>query len=154
MKQSEESVVIYTDGACDPNPGAGGWAAILSYKGRSKEIAGGEPESTNNRMEMTAAIQALDSLKRRCTVIVHTDSEYLKRGITEWLPGWRQRNWRRKGGVLKNEDLWRRLDALTQQHEVEWRWVRGHAGDPLNERCDVLASIEVGKLHGKGGGFR
>ena len=139
MKQTEEPVVIYTDGACDPNPGAGGWAAILSYKGCSKEIAGGEPESTNNRMEMTAAIQALESLKRRCTVIVHTDSEYLKRGITEWLPGWKRRGWLRGTGKVKNLDLWQELDALTHQHDVQWQWVPGHAGHLYNERCDELA---------------
>ena len=143
--ENNHAVVVYTDGACDPNPGFGGWAAILLYKGRCRELSGGERSTTNNRMEMTAAIKALEALKRRCAVVVSTDSEYLKRGITEWVPVWRRRNWKRKGGELKNVELWQRLDELTRQHDVQWRWVRGHAGDPLNERCDELATQEVAK---------
>ena len=133
------SVVIYTDGACDPNPGPGGWAALLLYKANEKVLTGCENPTTNNRMELTAAIQALQSLTRPCAVTLYTDSEYLKRGITEWLPGWRKRGWRRKGGALANLELWQALDAALQPHQVEWRWVRGHAGNALNQRVDRLA---------------
>ena len=143
---TSDVVVIYTDGGCDPNPGVGGWGAVLRYQSRMKELSGSERKTTNNRMEMTAAIRALEALKRPCEVILHTDSQYLKRGITEWLPGWKSRNWQRKGGVLKNEDLWRRLDALVQAHRVTWRWVRGHAGHRDNERCDELAENAIRKL--------
>ncbi len=146
MKTEDGDVIVYTDGACEPNPGPGGWAAILSYKGRVKEISGGERNTTNNRMEMTAAIRALESLKRPCRVVLHTDSEYLKKGMTEWMPGWKRRGWKRKGGEIKNADLWQRLDALAQEHHVAWQWVRGHAGDPNNERCDELATAEIAKL--------
>lgn len=146
--KTNQAVIIYTDGACEPNPGFGGWAAILMYRGQRKELSGGEIDTTNNRMEMTAAIKALEALKRPCSVVVSTDSEYLKRGITEWVPAWRRRNWTRKGGELKNVELWRRLDELASRHHVEWRWVRGHAGDPLNERCDELATQEVAKQRG------
>ena len=133
------SVVIYTDGACDPNPGPGGWAALLLYKVHEKVLTGCENPTTNNRMELTAAIQALQSLTRPCVVTLYTDSEYLKRGITEWLPNWRKRGWRRKGGALANLELWQALDEALQPHEVEWRWVRGHAGNALNQRVDRLA---------------
>jgi ribonuclease HI len=132
-------VVIYTDGACDPNPGPGGWAALLLYNGAEKVLTGAENPTTNNRMELTAAIKALQALKRPCAVTLYTDSEYLKRGITEWLPNWRRKGWRRKGGALANVELWQALDAALETHEVEWRWVRGHAGDALNERVDRLA---------------
>jgi ribonuclease HI len=132
-------VTIYTDGACQPNPGPGGWAALLVFQGRKKEISGGELESTNNRMELTAAIRALQALTRPCRVVLHTDSEYLKRGITEWLPGWQARNWRRKEGKLANADLWQELVEAMRPHQVEWKWVRGHAGHPENERVDLLA---------------
>jgi len=145
VSTGDEQVVIYTDGGCDPNPGVGGWAAVLIYGDRMREISGGEPETTNNRMELTAAIRALEALKRPCAVVVHTDSQYVKNGITSWLPNWKRKNWRRKGGALKNVDLWQRLDALTQTHDVEWRWVRGHSGDYLNERCDQLADDEIRK---------
>ena len=142
--------MIYTDGACDPNPGTGGWAAVLQYKGNRKEISGAELDTTNNRMELTAAIRALEALKRPCTVMVHTDSEYLKNGITVWIPAWKRRNWSRKGGELKNVDLWQRLDALVQTHKVAWRWVRGHAGNALNERCDALACAARDRLRKTG----
>jgi ribonuclease HI len=131
-------VTIYTDGGCDPNPGPGAWAAILRYGGHEKELTGVEPDTTNNRMELTAAIQALRALTRPSQVELHTDSEYLRRGVTEWLPGWRQRGWKRKGGALANVELWQELDSLVQQHQVSWHWVRGHAGNPLNERVDAL----------------
>ena len=132
-------VTIYTDGACDPNPGPGGWAALLRSAGHTKELTGGEPDTTNNRMELTAAAQALQMLNRPCRVDFYTDSEYLRRGITEWLPGWRARNWRRKDGALANVDLWQALDAAMQPHVIDWHWVRGHAGDRDNQRVDRLA---------------
>jgi len=143
-----DEVVVYTDGACDPNPGIGGWAAVFWYKGHYKEISGGEARSTNNRMELTAAIKALEALKRPSKVILHTDSEYLQKGITLWLPVWKRLNWRRKTGAIKNIDLWRRLDELIGTYDVQWRWVPGHAGDPVNERCDKLATSEIRKLRG------
>jgi ribonuclease HI len=136
-------VTIYTDGACDPNPGPGGWAALLRFGDYEKELSGSEQQTTNNRMELTAAIQALQSLKRPCRVEIHTDSEYLKRGITEWLPAWQARNWKRKGGALANSDLWQTLAAAIRPHQIEWRWVRGHAGDPDNERVDILAKRAI-----------
>lgn len=131
-------VTIYTDGGCSPNPGTGGWAAILMHRDASKEISGGEGNTTNNRMELTAAVRALESLKRPCCAVLFTDSQYLKQGITAWLPSWKRRGWQRRGGQLKNIDLWQRLDQLTQVHEVEWRWIAGHSGDIHNERCDAL----------------
>ena len=136
-------VVIYTDGACDPNPGPGGWAALLRYGALSKELTGSALETTNNRMEMTAAIEALRSLNQPCRVELFTDSEYLKRGITEWLPGWRARGWRRKEGALANADLWQALDEAMRLHDIEWHWVRGHAGDRYNQRVDRLASQAI-----------
>lgn len=132
-------VFIYTDGACDPNPGPGGWAALLRFKDREKILTGSDPETTNNRMELTAAIEALNALKQPCRVDFYTDSNYLKLGITEWMPAWRKRNWRRKGGKLANVDLWQALEEAIQRHEINWNWVRGHAGDRNNERVDKLA---------------
>ncbi len=136
-------VVIYTDGACSPNPGPGGWAAILRFGDQIKELTGFELDTTNNRMELTAALQALDALKRPCRVEIYTDSEYLKRGITEWLPGWRRRNWTRKDGELKNVDLWKALDAAINKHQITWNWVRGHAGIHANEHVDMLARQSI-----------
>lgn len=138
-------VTIYTDGACKPNPGPGGWAALLCYEKHKKELSGYASQSTNNRMELTAAIQALKALKRSCQVDFYTDSEYLKRGITEWMPAWRRRNWRRKGGALANADLWQALDAAMGPHKIQWHWVRGHAGDRNNERVDHLAKQAMRK---------
>ncbi len=133
-------VVIYTDGACSGNPGPGGWGAILIAKGAEREIMGGEAATTNNRMEMTAAIRALEALKRPCVVELHTDSQYLRQGVTEWLANWKRRGWRTADNKpVKNEDLWRELDAARARHEVSWRWVKGHNGHPLNERADALA---------------
>ena len=132
-------VRIYTDGACDPNPGPGGWAALLRSGEHEKILTGSERDTTNNRMELTAALRALETLKRPSRVELYTDSEYLRRGITEWLPGWRRRAWRRKGGELKNVDLWQALDAALSSHQVSWHWVRGHAGHRENERVDRLA---------------
>lgn len=137
--QESSHVAIYTDGACDPNPGVGGWAAILLCKEQVKELSGGERDTTNNQMEMTAAIRGLEALTRPCKVTLLTDSQYLQKGITEWLPNWKRRNWKRSGGAVKNLDLWQRLDELTQTHQVTWKWVPGHAGEPFNERCDQLA---------------
>jgi ribonuclease HI len=136
-------VTIYTDGACDPNPGPGGWAALLRSGEHIKEITGHASDTTNNRMELTAAIQALRSLRQPCQVELFTDSEYLKRGITEWLPGWRRRGWRRKDGELANADLWQDLDQAMQSHEIRWHWVRGHASDRDNQRVDRLARMAI-----------
>ncbi len=133
-------VIIYTDGACEPNPGPGGWAAIVRYGRHEKVLTGGDPRSTNNRMELQAAISALESLREPCRVELYTDSRYLQRGITEWLPNWIARGWRKSNRKpVLNADLWRELHALTQQHDVRWHWVRGHSGDPQNERVDRLA---------------
>jgi ribonuclease HI len=132
--------VIFTDGACRGNPGPGGWGAILISGGHEREICGGALATTNNRMEMTAAIEALEALKRPCKVELHTDSQYLRTGITEWLAGWKARGWRTADKKpVKNEDLWRRLDEARARHTVEWRWVKGHNGHELNERADGLA---------------
>ena len=143
MKQvppTNGSVLIYTDGACSGNPGPGGWGAILQFNGTEKEIFGGEAQTTNNRMELMAAIQALESLKRPCPVIVVTDSQYVKKGITEWIHGWKKRQWRKADGKpVINADLWQRLEAACKAHTLEWRWVRGHTGDVMNERADQLA---------------
>lgn len=142
-----KSVEIYTDGACRGNPGPGGWGAVLRYNGNERELSGGELETTNNRMEMTAAIRALEALKEPCRVELHTDSVYLRNGITEWLPNWRARGWRTANRKpVKNQDLWQALDALTSRHEVAWHWVKGHAGHPENERADALANRGLDEL--------
>ena len=136
-----KEVTLYTDGFCEPNPGHGGWAAILLYGHTRKELSGAESATTNNRMELTAAIKGLEALKEPCNVSLYTDSQYLRQGITEWLPGWKQHGWRTSSKKpVKNQDLWQELDRLTNKHNVTWHWVKGHAGDPLNERCDFLAS--------------
>ena len=133
-------VVIYTDGACSGNPGPGGWGAVLTFGDREKEICGGEPDTTHNRMEMMAAIQALELLTKPCKVELHTDSQYLRNGVTQWIHGWKARGWKTADKKpVKNEDLWKRLDAARARHEVDWRWVKGHAGDVMNERADGLA---------------
>ena len=133
-------VVIYTDGASSGNPGPGGWGAILMFGEKTKEICGGEPATTNNRMELMAAIQALETLTRPCTVELHTDSQYVMKGISEWIHSWKRRGWRTADNKpVKNEDLWRRLDEARQRHDVQWRWVKGHAGHEHNERADALA---------------
>ncbi len=143
-------VEIYTDGACRGNPGPGGWGALLRYRGREKELYGGEPETTNNRMELTAAILALESLKRPCRVRLTTDSEYVKKGISEWLANWKRRGWKTAAKKqVKNADLWRRLDEAAARHQVEWHWVRGHAGHAENERADTLANRAIDEMTGK-----
>jgi ribonuclease HI len=141
---SADIVYIYSDGACKGNPGVGGWGALLVSAGHRKEISGGEANTTNNRMEMTAVIRALESLKRPSTVEVHTDSQYVQKGISEWMVGWKRRNWHTADGKpVKNQDLWLQLDALSQLHTIKWKWVRGHAGHPENERADALANQGV-----------
>jgi ribonuclease HI len=136
-----EVVEIWTDGGCKPNPGPGGWAAILRFRGVERELWGAERATTNNRMELTAAMMALEALKRSCRVVLHTDSEYLKNGVTRWHAGWVRRNWRNSAGdPVANMDLWRRILDSAAAHQIEWRWVRGHSGDPMNERADALAT--------------
>ena len=143
-------IVIYTDGACKGNPGPGGWGALLrAADGAEKELCGGELETTNNRMEMMAVIEALSALKRPCHVILFVDSQYVLKGMTEWLHGWKAKGWRTAAKQpVKNVDLWQRLDALVHQseHRIEWQWVKGHAGDPGNERADALANRGVAQL--------
>ncbi|GBE11267.1 ribonuclease HI [bacterium BMS3Bbin12] len=138
---------VYTDGACRGNPGPGGWGVVLRFGGTEKTLHGGEPETTNNRMELTAAIRALEALKRPCRVRLTTDSEYVKKGLTEWLPNWKRRGWKTAARKpVKNADLWRRLDAAAARHEVRWHWVRGHSGHPENERADALANRGIDEL--------
>ena len=140
MPDEESAVEIFTDGACSGNPGPGGWGVILRYNGHEREMSDGARETTNNRMELTAAIEALRALKRPCSVHLYTDSEYLKNGITQWLPGWKARGWKTAAKKdVKNRDLWEALDALMQHHSVQFHWVRGHAGHAGNERADTLA---------------
>lgn len=141
---------IFTDGACKGNPGVGGWGALLRFDGREKELFGGEALTTNNRMELLAVIRSLEALKRRCRARVYTDSQYVQKGISEWLPGWKRRGWRTGDNKpVKNVDLWQALDALASAHEVEWVWVRGHAGHPENERADQLANRGVASVTGE-----
>ena len=137
--QMVDKVIIYTDGGSDPNPGIGGWAAVLQFGNQEKVLTGNDPQTTNNRMELQAAIGALQALKRPCAIEFHTDSEYLRKGITEWIEGWAAKGWQKKGKPIANTDLWQQLWPLTQKHEIEWHWVRGHTGNPLNERVDQLA---------------
>lgn len=142
-----KKVCIYTDGACSGNPGPGGWAAILSYNGHERELSGGEPATTNNRMELIAAISALEALKEPCEVELWTDSQYLARAVNEgWLAGWKRRGWRRKEGELKNAELWQALDALLARHKVSFNWLKGHDGHEYNERCDALAVAQRDKF--------
>jgi ribonuclease HI len=136
-------VKIYTDGACDPNPGPGGWAALIIRDKGEQKLTGAETQTTNNRMELTAAIEALKALKEPCQIEFFTDSQYLRLGITEWIPNWRARNWRRKGGKLANVDLWQELDKKIQDHQINWHWVRGHSGDRNNQRVDNLARKSI-----------
>jgi ribonuclease HI len=134
-------VTIHTDGACSGNPGPGGWGAVLNYNGHIKELKGGAAETTNNRMELTAAIEALNSLKRPCAVALHTDSKYVKDGLTGWIHGWKKNGWKTAAKKpVKNVELWQALDAAVARHEISWHWVKGHAGDEMNERADALAN--------------
>lgn len=142
---TSDRVEIFTDGACRGNPGPGGWAALLRYKGKEKVVSGGEPWTTNNRMELMAAIRALETLKRPCKVSIATDSQYLKNGITQWLKNWKRRGWKTAEKTpVKNRDLWQRLDSAVSRHEVEWTWVRGHNNHGENERVDSLAKRAIG----------
>ena len=135
------SVQIWTDGGCKPNPGPGGWGVVLRFGDHEREMSGSDPATTNNRMELTAAIMALEALTRPCQVVLHTDSEYVKNGISRWINGWVRNNWRNAArDPVANMELWKRLLAAAKPHEVEWKWVRGHAGDVMNERADVLAT--------------
>jgi len=142
-----EVVVIYADGACKGNPGPGGWGAWISMGGHSKELCGGELVTTNNRMELMAVIRALQALKRTCNVKIYTDSVYVQKGMTEWIEGWKKRGWRTADKKpVKNDDLWQILDAIAEQHKIEWLWVKGHAGDVGNERADALANQGVAQV--------
>ncbi|SRR6056297_2747465 len=149
---ADEVVELYTDGACSGNPGPGGWGVLMRYDGHERTLCGGEHETTNNRMELMAAIEGLEALKRPCTVRLYTDSQYVQKGISEWLANWKARGWRTAAKKpVKNEDLWRRLDAASGRHSVSWHWVRGHAGHPENERADALAREGMARLRKAGG---
>ena len=141
------TVTLYTDGACKGNPGPGGWGALLSYGERSRELFGGERATTNNRMELMAAIEGLKALKRPCLVDLYTDSQYVRKGITEWMAGWKKNGWKTAARKpVKNADLWRALDEEVARHEIRWHWVKGHSGVPGNERADALANLGIEKL--------
>src|SRR5271168_5264268 len=147
--EAADQVEIWTDGGCKPNPGPGGWAAVLRCRGVERELSGGEPTTTNNRMELTAAAAALEALKRPCRVVLNTDSEYVRLGITRWHTGWVRRNWRNAAGdPVANMDLWRRVLGAAAPHKIEWRWVRGHSGHPMNDRADALATAARREMPG------
>lgn len=140
----DETVVIYTDGACSGNPGPGGWGAVLMYRDHRRELSGGERQTTNNRMELMAVIQALEALNRACKAVIYTDSVYVMKGMTEWLPQWKKRNWKTAAKKpVKNVELWQRLEEAIHQHDVSWRWVKAHSGVPENERADQLAVAAI-----------
>ena len=148
--QNEDAVEIWTDGACKGNPGPGGWGALLKLGAVEKTLHGGEPLTTNNRMEMLAVIEALGALKRPCKVLLHVDSQYVMKGMTEWIHGWKQRGWRTADKKpVKNADLWQRMDEEVSKHSITWKWVKGHAGDPGNERADLLANRGVEEARAK-----
>jgi ribonuclease HI len=152
VSDPEDAVDIYTDGACSGNPGPGGWGAVLRWRGRARELSGFAPATTNNRMELLAAISALEALKRPMAARMFTDSDYLRQGITTWLPAWKRRGWRTADRKpVKNQDLWQRLEQALARHRVEWHWVRGHSGDPDNERADQLArtALRAGRAGGE-----
>lgn len=147
MTEPRKAVQVHTDGACLGNPGPGGWGVLLRWRGIERELAGGEPASTNNRMELMAAIAALEILREPCDVVLHTDSQYVRKGITEWMSNWVRRGWKTSGGdPVKNRDLWERLHSAAQRHTVDWRWVKGHSGDPDNERVDQMARLAAIKV--------
>jgi ribonuclease HI len=142
-----KKVTIHSDGGCHGNPGPGGWAAVLEYGRHTRELSGGAPATTNNRMELQAAIEALQALREPCEVLFYTDSEYVRRGVSEWLTGWKRNGWKTSlKKPVKNDDLWRALDLTTAKHKIEWRWLKGHAGHAGNEKCDELANLEIEKL--------
>ena len=152
MSQSRKQVDIHTDGACLGNPGPGGWGALLRWREVERELSGGEPDTTNNRMELMAAIAALEALREPCDVILTTDSQYVRQGIMDWLSNWIRRGWKTAGGdPVKNRDLWERLQAASAPHTIDWRWVKGHSGHPENERVDVLARTAAEQIRDKAG---
>jgi len=143
----DKTVTLYTDGACKGNPGKGGWGVLMRYGSHEKELFGGEAHTTNNRMELTAIIQGLAALKRPCAVVIYTDSQYVKNGMEQWIHGWKKNGWKTAAKQpVKNEDLWRQLDQLAAQHQIQWQWVRGHAGHAENERADALANQGVARV--------
>ncbi len=147
---ADDQITIYTDGACSGNPGPGGWGVLLSWQGHKKELFGGDPDTTNNRMELMAAIQALENLNRSGRIALYTDSTYVRDGITKWIHGWKRNGWRTAAKKpVKNEDLWKRLELALTGHDVEWHWVKGHAGHPGNERADQLARDGVAQITGQ-----
>lgn len=149
-KQDSAVIEIFTDGACSGNPGPGGWGAILRWRGHEKELSGGEAQTTNNRMEMMAAICALESVKRAERIALYTDSTYVRDGITKWIHGWKRNGWKTAAKKpVKNEDLWRRLDVALASHQIDWHWVKGHSGHPENERADELARLAIGRGAGQ-----
>ena len=139
IHKTKEEIVIYTDGSCDPNPGPGGWAAMIIEPEKNKILKGSEEYSTNNRMELIAALQAIRSVERDKQIILYTDSQYLKKGVEEWMDNWKKRNWKRKSGKLANVDLWKEISGEIEKRHITWRWVRGHAGNPFNERVNRIA---------------
>lgn len=142
-----KEVVMYTDGACRGNPGPGGWGVLMQSGARTRELFGGEADTTNNRMELSAAIEGLNALNQKCSVVLYTDSTYVLKGLTEWLPNWKKRNWKTAAKKpVKNADLWKSLDTASQQHDIDWRWVKGHSGDPGNEKADELANRGIDQL--------
>ena len=147
-KLTTEEVVIYTDGSCDPNPGPGGWAALIIDLDENRILKGSEAHSTNNRMELTAALEAIGSVKKNRPIILYTDSQYLKNGVKEWMPNWKARSWKRKGGKLANVDLWKKISDELESRHITWHWVRGHTGDPFNERVNRIAQ-EMADREGK-----
>jgi ribonuclease HI len=152
VKKAVDHVDVFTDGACSGNPGPGGWGVVMRWGEVEKELFGGEEDTTNNRMELLAVISALNALKRPVRVVVHTDSTYVQQGISKWIHGWKKNGWKTKDKQpVKNADLWRALDAAASRHQVEWRWVKGHAGHPENERADALARKGIAALRGKAG---
>jgi ribonuclease HI len=152
VKKAVDHVDVFTDGACSGNPGPGGWGVVMRWGEVEKELFGGEEDTTNNRMELLAVISALNALKRPVRVVVHTDSTYVQQGISKWIHGWKKNGWKTKDKQpVKNADLWRALDAVASRHQVEWRWVKGHAGHPENERADALARKGIAALRGKAG---